>query len=410
MAILALPHALDASVDRLKDVGPRYSKLLAKLGIETVRDLLLTLPFRCDTFAPSPIANLVPGAQASVVGTIVSIKPSVTQRRKIRLVEAFVADDSGAEMRVVWFHSNFVLKQLHQGDRVMFAGVVEKNPYRGRPGMVNPQHERLNGSGSPQKLREMTPRYHVVAGLTSRKVAEWVESAMPLAAQVDDVLPDDVRERNRLLPVADAIRQGHQPDTLDDFNAARKRMAFAELFELQTAFAVMRAGIATEPATPIPYRQEVIDTFKAGLGFELTRAQRKATWETFQDMEKAVPMNRLLDGDVGSGKTAVAAACAAMAHASGLPECRGTPAGPHGRRLRPLRAGRRHACSHRGRGPAREPGPCRGRRAAPIRDQAARAPTGKGRRAPALPRHDRDPHPTHPRPRELRRDDALGDR
>jgi ATP-dependent DNA helicase RecG len=318
MAILALPHALDAPVDRLKDVGPRYSKLLAKLGIEMVRDLLLTLPFRCDTFAPSPIANLVPGTQASVVGTIVSIKPSVTQRRKIRLVEAFVADDSGAQMRVVWFHSNFVLKQLHQGDRVMFAGVVEKNPYQGRPGMVNPQHERLNGSGSPQKLREMTPRYHVVAGLTSRKVAEWVESAMPLAAQVDDVLPDDVRERNRLLAVADAIRQGHQPDTLDEFNAARKRMAFAELFELQTAFAVMRAGIATEPATPIPYRQDVIDTFKAGLGFELTRAQRKATWETFQDMEKAVPMNRLLDGDVGSGKTAVAAACAAMAHASGL--------------------------------------------------------------------------------------------
>jgi len=95
-------------------------------------------------------------------------------------------------------------------------------------------------------------------------------------------------------------------------------MAFAELFELQAAFALMHARIAAEPATPIPYRQEVIDTFKAGVGFELTRAQRRSAWEAYQDMAKTVPMNRLLNGDVGSGKTAVAAACVAMAHAAGL--------------------------------------------------------------------------------------------
>jgi ATP-dependent DNA helicase RecG len=95
-------------------------------------------------------------------------------------------------------------------------------------------------------------------------------------------------------------------------------MGFAELFELQAAFALMRASIASEPAAPIPYRQEVIDAFKAGLGFELTRAQRRSMWEAFQDMDRPSPMNRLLNGDVGSGKTAVAAACAAMAHAAGL--------------------------------------------------------------------------------------------
>ena len=95
-------------------------------------------------------------------------------------------------------------------------------------------------------------------------------------------------------------------------------MAFAELFELQSAFALMRAGIAAEPAAPIPYRQDVIEAFKAGLGFELTKAQRRSTWEAFQDMDLPVPMNRLLNGDVGSGKTAVAAACVAMAHSAGL--------------------------------------------------------------------------------------------
>ncbi|HEV8597183.1 MAG TPA: ATP-dependent DNA helicase RecG [Candidatus Dormibacteraeota bacterium] len=318
MSILALPRALDAPVEQLRDVGTRYSRLLAKLGIRTIRDLLLTLPFRWETYTPSRISALVPGAQASVIATILSIKPVVTQRRRLRLVEATVADESGAQMRVVWFHSPFILGQLREGDLVAFAGVVEKTRYRGQPGMVNPQHERLDGAGEPQKLREMTPKYHLVEGLTSRKIANWVEAALPLAAQIEDVLPEDVRERNHLVTVAEAVRSGHRPDSLQDFEAARKRMAFAELFELQTAFVMMRANIAAEPATQIPFRQDVIDTFKAGLGFELTRAQRKAMWEAFQDMEKPVPMNRLLNGDVGSGKTAVAAACAAMAHGSGL--------------------------------------------------------------------------------------------
>jgi ATP-dependent DNA helicase RecG len=149
-------------------------------------------------------------------------------------------------------------------------------------------------------------------------MAAWVESALPLVGQLEDVLPDPVRVRHRLLPIAEAVRQGHRPDTEAQWREARRRMAFAELFELQAAFALMRASIAAEPATPIPYKQDVIDTFKAGVGFELTHAQKRSAWEAFQDMQKTAPMNRLLNGDVGSGKTAVAAACVAMAHAAGL--------------------------------------------------------------------------------------------
>jgi ATP-dependent DNA helicase RecG len=162
------------------------------------------------------------------------------------------------------------------------------------------------------------PKYHLVDGLSSKRIARWVESALPLADHLEDILPPEVRERHRLIPVAEAVRLGHRPDNPQDFSEATRRMAFAELFELQSAFAMMRARIEAEPAIPIPYRQEVIDTFKAGVGFELTRAQRRSTWEAFQDMEKTTPMNRLLNGDVGSGKTAVAAACVAMAHAAGM--------------------------------------------------------------------------------------------
>ena len=320
MSIVVLPHTLDAPVSALPKVKPADDKRLAKLGIETIRDLLLTLPFDWETYgAPASIASLVPGSQATVVGTVMSIAPKITKFKKMRLTEATLRDDSGAGLRVTWFNQPFVAKQLHKGDRVAVAGLV-KGGY-GMLEMQNPHYEKLEDGAqdpAPNRVGGLMPKYHLVEGLSSKKMAGWIDSALPLAVKLEDLLPERVRERHHLLPIADAVRLGHRPDTLGQWRDARRRMAFAELFELQAAFALMRASIAAEPATPIPYKQEVIDAFKAGLAFELTRAQRRSTWEAFQDMEKTAPMNRLLNGDVGSGKTAVAAACVAMAHSAGL--------------------------------------------------------------------------------------------
>jgi ATP-dependent DNA helicase RecG len=320
MAIIALPGAVDAQVTTLPDVGPKNAKLLEKLDIRTLRDLLLTLPYALDNYTATPISSLAPGTQATVIGTIVSIGRITTQRRRMRLVEAHVDDGSAVQLRVAWFHSEWILGQLREGDRVALQGVVDKSRFRGEPGMVNPKHERLDPEGEPgpKKVGGVRPRYHLVGGLTSNKIADWVAAAMPLAGQIEDIIPADVRASRGLLEVVDAVRAGHKPDSEAQFAAAKKRMAFAELFELQAAFALMRANMAAEPATPVPYRQDVIDALKVGLGFEFTNAQRRAIWDAFQDMQRHVPMNRLLNGDVGSGKTAVAAACAAMAHAAGM--------------------------------------------------------------------------------------------
>ncbi len=321
MSIIVLPRTLDAPVSALPKVKPADVKRLARLGIETIRDLLLTLPFDWETFgAPAEVARLVAGQQATVIGTISAISAKQSLRKRIRLTEATLRDDSGAGLKVVWFNQPFIARQLHKGDRIAVAGTVKESRYGAMLEMQNPHHEKLEDDDDvpPSRVGGLMPKYHLVAGLSSRKMAGWIESALPIAGELEDLLPERVRERHRLLPVADAVRLGHRPDTYDQWRDARRRMAFAELFELQAAFALMRASIAAEPATPIPYRQEVIDTFKAGLGFELTRAQRRSTWDAFQDMAKPVPMNRLLNGDVGSGKTAVAAACVAMAHAAGL--------------------------------------------------------------------------------------------
>ena len=314
------PRALDAPVSNLRDIGDANAKRLKKLGIETVRDLLLNLPFDWETYgAPVAVALLTVGVQASVVGTVFSIAPRVTKFKKMRLTEATIRDDSGVGIRVVWFNQPFIAKQLHKGDRVAVAGLV-KSGYGGTLEMQNPHHEKIEGGDEavPARVGGLMPKYHLVAGLSSKKMAGWVDAALPVADQLEEILPVEVRERHRLLPVAKAVRLGHRPESPDEFREAVRRMAFAELFELQAAFAMMRARIQAEPATPIPYLQEVGDAFKAGLGFVLTEAQRRATRDAFWDMQKTVPMNRLLNGDVGSGKTAVAAACVAMAHAAGL--------------------------------------------------------------------------------------------
>jgi ATP-dependent DNA helicase RecG len=321
MTIVVLPRTLDVPVSALPKVKPADVRRLEKLGVVTIRDLLLTLPFDWEAYgAPADVSQLTPGRQASVIGTITAISAKVTPRRRMKLTEATVRDDSGAALKLIWFNQPFIAKQLHKGDRVAVAGTVKEARYGAMLEMQNPHHEVLEDTDDyvPTRVGGLMPKYHLVAGLSSRKIAGWVESALPLAGELEDLLPASVRERHRLVSVADAVRMGHRPDTEDQWHQARRRMTFAELFELQAAFALMRASIAAEPATPIPYQQGVIDAFKAGVGFELTRAQRRTTWEAFQDMAKTTPMNRLLNGDVGSGKTAVAAACAAMAHAAGL--------------------------------------------------------------------------------------------
>jgi ATP-dependent DNA helicase RecG len=307
---------LSSPVIEIPKVGPTDASRLAKLEIETVRDLLLHLPFGWDEYGePTAVAELADGKQATVIGTIESISAKRSKYKKMQLTEASLKDDSGGILKLVWFNQAWMANQLHKGDRVAVAGMV-----RGRYGvweMRNPLHERVSAAG-PKRLRDLMPRYHLVKGLSSKRIAEWIDAVLPLAADMEDILPADALERHHLLPIAEAVRAGHHPDSALEWHMARKRMAFAELFELQAAFALMRATIAAEPAEPIEYRQPVIDAFKGGLGFELTRAQRRSTWEAFQDMSQVVPMNRLLNGDVGSGKTAVAAACVAMAHAAGF--------------------------------------------------------------------------------------------
>ena len=262
--------------------------------------------------------SLEDGEAATLVGVISKSASKITLRKKMKLTQATLVDDSGVTVRLVWFNQPYLANRLPTGVRIKVAGQVKTG--LGGIEMRNPHYELVkdDGAARPSRVGGLMPKYHLVAGLSSKKVAQWVEEALPLASALEEILPAETRLRRGLLGIADAVRLGHKPQHDSNWADARKRMAFNELFELQAAFAMMRANIAAEPASAIPYHQDVIDQFKGGLGFELTKAQRRSTWEAFKDMARTAPMNRLLNGDVGSGKTAVAAACVAMVHAAGM--------------------------------------------------------------------------------------------
>jgi ATP-dependent DNA helicase RecG len=304
--------SLDSPVRALPDCGTAVSERLGRVGIRSVRDLLLHLPYDFDDYGtPQPVAGLRPGALATVVGTLASIGFRKARNRPLDMAEGVLRDDEGDVLNVVWFNQPWLRGKLRSGQRIAVAGALDDRRWMS---MVNPKYQPVDGG--PIEIGGLEPRYHTVDKLPWKKIAELVEVALPLAKELEDPLPEEVRRRQRLLALADAVRLAHKPRRLEEWKEARRRVVFEELFELQAAFALIRRQLAVERADPISYNQDVIERFKAGLGFELTRAQKRAAWDVFKDMQLEQPMNRLLNGDVGSGKTAVAAAAAAMVHAA----------------------------------------------------------------------------------------------
>src|SRR5436190_1328324 len=234
MATIAA-RSLNSPVASLSKVKPADARRLSKLGIETIRDLLMTLPFDWEIYgAPRRIADLGDGESATVVGKISSSAAQVTYRKRVRLTQATLTDDHGDVMRVVWFNQPYPANRLPAGARVAVAGHVKSGP-RGLE-LRNPHYEPLqsDGDAGPSRIGGLMAKYHLVAGITSKRMAEFVAEALPLASELEEVLPAETRLRMGLVGVVDAVRLGHQPRTEADWQVARKRMAFAELVGLQS--------------------------------------------------------------------------------------------------------------------------------------------------------------------------------
>lgn len=289
------------------------AKKLACLGIHGVEDLLYYLPYRYDDFTHVvPIKDLKAGEVVAVEGVIIALKAVRTWRQHMQLIEMRLGDGTGV-VRVIWFNQLYLLKIFRKGLRVALAGRV----YENKRGIyfANPAYE-LTDAGALH-TRRLVPVYRETKGVTSRAIRTLAARHLAAAERLPDVLPEATSRRENFPPLGDALRIAHFPKTLYEAASARRRLQFEELFLYQMRFLQERTARARERAHPIPFNQALIKPFVDALPFMLTDDQRKAAWQILQDLAKPYPMQRLLEGDVGSGKTIVAFLAAYEAAKSG---------------------------------------------------------------------------------------------
>ncbi len=441
---------LQTSVQYLKGVGPRRAAELAAAGVQTVEDLLLTLPRRYEDRARlQSIRDLRPGEVTSISGTVLSCGLRTTRRPGFRIFEMLVQDASG-RVRVAFLNQAFLKDVFAAQQQVVLHGPVDRRPTGGLQ-ITNPDHEIVSDEeddarGELIHSGRIVPVYEKIGSLTPKSLRRVVHDALQrLPAEVDDMLPDGVRRSLGAPPRRQALAEAHFPapgtsiKALDQFRTPAQQILILEEFYFFQVGLLLRRR---ESDTRVKPRQIVVDdrirqAARDLLPFRLTGHQRQALKEIVEDLQRPRPMNRLLQGDVGSGKTIGGAARGARRHGertaggvhgadrdprgaalrehqprTGAVALRDRPADrhapgadaargrePHRQRRIPTRGGNPRARA--GRHPVQGAGPRHHRRTASLRCRAACDSAREGPR-PGCARNDRDPDSTHPGPDRIR--------
>jgi len=303
------PAALNAALTVLQGVGPKHAQTLAELGMLTLGDMLYYFPRRYEDYSQlKPIKSLWYGEQVTVIGTVQSIHTRPIRGGKASIVEIIISDGTGA-LRLSWFNNPWIANRLKEGEQISVSGTVEQ--YLGRLIMQQPDWE-------PVEVEHLhTNRIVPIYPLTARITQKWLRNLMKQvvtywAPAVVDSLPDSTRNAAGLLPLGQALLQAHFPDSQDQLKAARERLAFDEIFFLQMGVLRQKRDWKQADARRFSISDEWLGARLSGLPFTLTNAQRRAISDIRADLDSGKAMNRLLQGDVGSGKTVVAALAAGM--------------------------------------------------------------------------------------------------
>ncbi|ARU39943.1 hypothetical protein CCB80_01830 [Armatimonadetes bacterium Uphvl-Ar1] len=332
MAEQSIGRGLDMEVQFLKGVGPKSAMVLAKLGLKTVEDVLWYLPRRYDDRSNLPqLVMLRPGEAQSVRGRV----RGVTTRRISggRVIIQAVLDDGSGQVTLTWFNQPWVARELQRIEgEVMAYGTVKEGRSR-QLEIASPEWEAVDEEDESGDFARIVPVYGLSEGVPQKTVRRAAASAIQFFAdQVEDPLPEDFRRANRLVPLGAALRQMHAPESSAHLEKARHRLVYEEFLYLQLVLQMRRMEVQQEVGISFPlgeigqrdmrmggglFEEGGVDARSleeqafAMLPFELTGAQRRVVGEIWADMERGFPMNRLVQGDVGSGKTAVAA-CAML--------------------------------------------------------------------------------------------------
>lgn len=309
--------SLDDPVQYLKGVGPYRAGQLEKLGITTVGHLLTHYPRRYEDRSTMRPVSLAGFAELETVsGTIVSVSERHV-RKNLSILQVGISDGTGV-LFGIWFNQPYLKQRFRRGDRVIFSGRIERK--FGRMQIENPEYEELDSDDDESiHTSRIVPIYRLTEGLSQKVLRSIMKTAVDrFSPLVQDFLDSEIREKRELPGLESSVGQIHFPSSLDDLERARKRLVFDELFMIQTGLAVTKhaRGSVDKGFRHLP-DGEAVESFRRSLPYRLTGAQERVYCEIRGDMERQEPMNRLLQGDVGSGKTVVAAMALLKAAVSG---------------------------------------------------------------------------------------------
>ncbi|MFC1897439.1 ATP-dependent DNA helicase RecG [Chloroflexota bacterium] len=311
---VVVKQSIDSPITVIKGISSSLATKFGKLGVKTMRDLLYFFPHRhLDYSQGKSISQLIEGEEETIIANVWQAQETRLGGR--RSTEAIVGDETG-NVRIVWFNNPYLAKTLKTNTRIVVSGRVSS--FNGRHVFESPEWELVEDRELIHTGR-LVPLYSLTQGLRPRQVRKLMKGVIDQWAwQVEDFLPSELKERCNLLELPQAISQAHYPEDEIVKDRARIRLAFDELFVLQLGvLSKKRDWQESQPGSPFNVETSVLDTFLKSLPFELTSAQRRVLNELLADLREPRPMSRLLQGEVGSGKTVVAMAALLMAVTNG---------------------------------------------------------------------------------------------
>ncbi|MBU2635385.1 ATP-dependent DNA helicase RecG [Patescibacteria group bacterium] len=297
---------LSTAIEDIPRIGPVYQRKLKRLGIKTVQDLFFHFPRRYEDFSNLiPISKVKINEISTIYGKILGIETKRTWKRKMFLTQAIIEDKTGA-IKATWFNQPYLTKTLRKGDYVFLSGktTISKNGIY----LSNPIYEKGDLSSDLTHTGRLIPVYPETAGLSSRWIRYILKPLLiDLQNQINETLPEEIIKEYNLIPIKKALWEIHFPSSVELSQKAQDRFSFEELFYIQLFVLRERNRLNKEKSVSLPIKLETIQDLVKSLSFKLTNAQKKSAWQILKDLERPRPMNRLLEGDVGSGKTVVAA-------------------------------------------------------------------------------------------------------
>lgn len=301
----------DTLLSNIRGMGPRFLQKFNRLGLKTVGELLYHFPARYEDYsAYEKIADLAPGEECTVQAVVKKISArQAWTRRKMTVIEARLEDETG-EIKATWFNQTYIQNILSVGTIANFSGKVSVSKDGGLY-LSNPTYENVT-----QRTREtkhtgrIVPIYPETKGLTSKGIRYIIKPLLDLVLLPKEIIPEKILREKNLMHISSAIKLAHFPSTIEEGVRAKERFIFEELFLLQLSFLFERKKLEKVNAPALGIEVPMIRAFVESLSFQLTQSQKKALWEIVKDLNNSHPMNRILQGDVGSGKTIIAALAA----------------------------------------------------------------------------------------------------